>query len=144
MDTNRPGLRAVIDTTVIAYYVLQTEPFTAEVHELWSKLREPLAPSSWQAELANTVWMTIRAGVITAEEGLRRLEFAAQLDIWSISTDSLWLEALSRSVTSGVSVYDTLFVELAARENLPLATYDTKVLAAFPTIARRPAALLKS
>jgi predicted nucleic acid-binding protein len=35
-------------------------------------------------------------------------------------------------------VYDTLFVELAARERLPLATYDRRLLAAYPEIARRP------
>jgi len=41
-----------------------------------------------------------------------------------------------------MAVYDTLFVELASRERLSLATFDSKVLAAFPEIAKRPGALL--
>jgi hypothetical protein len=35
-----------------------------------------------------------------------------------------------------------LFVELASRERLSLATFDSKVLAAFPDIAKRPGALV--
>jgi predicted nucleic acid-binding protein len=41
-------------------------------------------------------------------------------------------------VRTGVSVYDTLFVELAERERAPLVTFDRRLLAACPTIARRP------
>ncbi len=41
-----------------------------------------------------------------------------------------------------MAVYDTLFVELAVREKLPLATFDRKVLKTFPDIASRPGDLL--
>jgi predicted nucleic acid-binding protein len=41
-----------------------------------------------------------------------------------------------------VAVYDTLFVELASRERLPLATFDGRVLSAFPEIAKRPGELV--
>ncbi|HEY7392162.1 MAG TPA: hypothetical protein VH640_26825 [Bryobacteraceae bacterium] len=47
-----------------------------------------------------------------------------------------------RSHQSGVAVYDTLFVELAARERLPLATFDGALIKAFPKIAARPAVLM--
>ncbi len=43
-----------------------------------------------------------------------------------------------RPIESGVSVYDTLFVELAARSSCPLLTFDKAVVKAFPEIARRP------
>jgi len=49
---------------------------------------------------------------------------------------------LLRAHQSGVAVYDTLFVELAARERLPLATFDAALLRVFPNIAARPAALV--
>jgi predicted nucleic acid-binding protein len=54
----------------------------------------------------------------------------------------LWHGALERAVQSGVAVYDTVFVELAIRENLPLVTFDAKVLAAFPDVAVRPRVLV--
>jgi len=47
-------------------------------------------------------------------------------------------------MASGVAVYDTLFVELAALERIPLATFDRKLLVAFPAIAKRPGDLLRA
>ncbi len=61
-----------------------------------------------------------------------------RLGIASIATGTLCQGALLRSIESGVAVYDTLFVELAARSGCPLATFDAAVLRAFPDIARRP------
>ena len=61
-----------------------------------------------------------------------------RLGIESIATGTLCQGALLRSIESGVAVYDTLFVELAARSGCPLATFDAAVLRAFPDIARRP------
>src|SRR6202171_2808598 len=90
-----------------------------------TQLRKPIAPALWEAELANVVWMAIRSGILPAREGPRRLA--------------------SRSrprLKSGMAVYDTLFVELAIRERLPLATFDVKALAAFPATAKRPGVLL--
>jgi predicted nucleic acid-binding protein len=51
---------------------------------------------------------------------------------------TLWQGALLRSIESDVAVYDTLFIELAHRERLSLATFDRKLIRAFPAIARRP------
>ncbi len=48
-----------------------------------------------------------------------------------------------RSLASGIAVYDTLFVELAARRSCRLATFDKGVLNAFPDIAIRPRDLLR-
>jgi predicted nucleic acid-binding protein len=46
-----------------------------------------------------------------------------------------------RSQDSNIAVYDTLFVELAVREQLSLATFDRALLRAFPDIAVRPGAV---
>jgi predicted nucleic acid-binding protein len=43
-----------------------------------------------------------------------------------------------RAIEAGVSVYDTLFVELAARSACQVVTFDKAMLKAFPDIARRP------
>jgi predicted nucleic acid-binding protein len=42
-----------------------------------------------------------------------------------------------------VSPYDTLFVALAQRQDLPLATFDKQVLKVFPNVAVRPKDLAK-
>jgi len=41
-----------------------------------------------------------------------------------------------------LAVYDTLFIELAEQEGTFLATFDEKVLKAYPAIAKRPGELM--
>jgi predicted nucleic acid-binding protein len=132
---------AVVDTNVVAYYLLGTEPFLDEVRQFWRAVEEAWAPVHWEAELANAVWMAVRTGVLPSDEGHQKLDLAARLGIQSVPNRSLWQPALTRSVNSGAAVYDTLFVELAVQRNLPLATFDKNILRKFPEIAKRPNAL---
>ena len=134
-------MKAVVDTNVVAYYLLGTEPFVEEVRQFWRTLEEASAPTHWEAELANAVWMAVRMGVLPAEEGHQKLDMAARLGIESVAPRSLWQPALTRALSSGAAVYDTLFVELAVRRRLPLATFDKNVLKKFPEIAHRPRSL---
>jgi predicted nucleic acid-binding protein len=131
-------VKAVVDTNVVAYYLLGTEPFVEEVRLFWRKVDEACAPTHWEAELANAVWMAVRAGVLPTDEGHQKLDLAARLGIESVANRSLWQPALTRALSSGAAVYDTLFVELAVQRSLPLATFDKNVLKKFPEIAHRP------
>jgi predicted nucleic acid-binding protein len=137
-------VNAVVDTNVVAYYLLGTEPFAEETRRFWRAVVLPMAPTLWAADLANTVWMAVRNGVLAREEGHRRLDFAARLRIRSVSPRVLWQGALARSIAADVAVYDTLFVELAARRRLPLVTFDARILKAFPDIALRPDAFVRT
>jgi predicted nucleic acid-binding protein len=134
-------VKAVVDTNVVAYYLFGTEPFVEEVRQFWRTVDEACAPAHWEAELANAVWMAVRTGVLTTEEGHQKLDLAARLGIESAANRSLWQPALTRALSSGAAVYDTLFVELAVQRSLPLATFDRNVLKKFPEIAYRPDSL---
>lgn len=134
-------MTAVVDTNVVAYYLLGTQPFLEEVRQFWRTVDEVWAPDHWEAELANAVWMSVRAGVLPTEEGHQKLDLAARLGIQSVPNRSLWQPALTRAIDSGAAVYDTLFVELAAQRKLPLATFDRNILKRFPAIAKRPVSL---
>ncbi len=131
-------MKAVIDTNVVAYLLLGTETFVDEARACFEHVVTPLAPAHWEAELTNVVWMAVRAGVLPAAEGPVRLGWARRLGIESIATATLCQGALLRAIESGVSAYDTLFVELAARSACSLLTFDKALLKAFPDIARRP------
>jgi predicted nucleic acid-binding protein len=131
-------MKAVVDTNVVAYLLLGTDTFVDEARRCFEAVTDPLAPAHWEAELTNVVWMAIRTGVLSAQEGLVRLGLARRLGIESIAPATLCQGALLRAVTAGVSVYDTLFVELAVRAGCPLVTFDKAVLRAFPDVARRP------
>ncbi len=136
-------MRAVVDTNVVAYLLLGTEDFARESGRFIGALDEGMAPAVWEAELANAVWMAVRQGVMPLDEGGKRLTAAARLRIRSVSNQSLWHGALVRGVRAGIAVYDALFVELAVRETLPLATFDRAILSAFPGVASRPGALVQ-
>jgi predicted nucleic acid-binding protein len=131
-------LIAVVDTNVVAYYLLGTEPFLEEARRYWRAIREAWAPSHWEVELANTIWMAVRAGVLLRDDGHLKLDIAAQLGVRTAPIRPLWQPALAASLASGVSVHDTLFVELAAQQDLKLATFDKELLRKFPAIAVRP------
>jgi len=131
-------VKAVIDTNVVAYLLLGTEAFADEARAVIASVANPVAPAHWEAELTNVVWMAVRSGILPPEDGPVRLSLARRLGIESVATATLCQGALLRSVASGVSVYDTLFVELAARTGCRLVTFDKAVLKAFPDIALRP------
>ena len=131
-------MTAVVDTNVVAYLLLGTTAFVHESRRCFEQVATPLAPAHWEAELANVLWMAVKAGVVSAADGPARLSLARRLGIESIATSTLSQGALLRAIESGVSVYDTLFVELAARSSCPLVTFDKALLKAFPDIACRP------
>jgi predicted nucleic acid-binding protein len=131
-------MKAVVDTNVVAYLLLGTKSFVDEARHCFESVTDPVAPAHWEAEVTNVLWMAVRAGVLPAEEGPVRLGLARRLGIESVATSTLCQGALLRAITTSVSVYDTLFVELASRIRAPLVTFDKAVLRAFPDIARRP------
>ena len=131
-------MKVVVDTNVVAYLLLGTEGLVEEAKACFSTVSNPIAPAHWEAELTNVVWMAVRSGVLPPEEGPVRLSLARRLGVESVTTATLCQGALLRSVGSGLAVYDTLFVELAARTGCPLLTFDKAVIKAFPDIAIRP------
>ena len=112
-------MRAVVDANVVAYLLLGTKPFADETRRFLKAVTDVFAPTVWEAELANIVWMAIRHGVVSEEDGLERLRLADGLGVRSVPTRTLWLGALVRSINSGLAVYNTLFVEVAYRERTP-------------------------
>ena len=131
-------MKVVVDTNVVAYVLLGTEGFVDEAKACFNSIANLIAPAHWEAELTNVVWMAVRSGILPPAEGPVRLGLARRLGIESVNTATLCQGALLRSVTSGLAVYDTLFVELAARAACPLLTFDKAVIKAFPDIAIRP------
>ena len=136
-------MKAVVDTNVVAYLMLGTDRFVDEARAFMTALDDAWAPALWEAELANAIWMAVRHKVLPLDEAAKRLTLADGLGIHSVSNRTLWQGALVRAHEAHVAVYDTLFVELAVREQAPLATFDGGVLKAFPSIAVRPGLLLR-
>jgi len=134
--------RFVVDTNILAYYALGTEPFNEELDGFFSMPLELIAPDSWQSEFLNVLWQTIRFQKISLFCGLELLEEVGKLLSWTVPVGSLWREALVAAEECNCSTYDTLFVALAERECCKLLTYDQRMLTVFPKIAKKPTQVL--
>ena len=131
-------MRVVVDTNIIAYFLLGTQLFRHECETFWRAIEEPVAPALWEAELTNVLWMAVRTKILSPPAALHKLDLAVTLGIRTVPVQGLWHGALMRACSANVAAYDTLFVELAEREGCLLATFDKPLLKAFPRIARRP------
>lgn len=90
---------------------------------------EFLVPAIWYGEVANAILRGERKGVVTPAQAA---SFLAELDLADIETetDSPKLRqsvvlALARSY--GLTAYDAMYLELALRRGVPLATFDQKL-----------------
>ena len=79
-------MKAVVDTNVVAYLLLGTEAFAGEAKACFNTVSNPIAPAHWEAELANVVWMAVRAGILPQAEGPVRLGLARRLGVESVAT----------------------------------------------------------
>jgi predicted nucleic acid-binding protein len=100
-------------------------------------------PALWQLEITNALAAVQRRGVLSAaevEEGLRYFEgfLVAQAEIISAFPGMREILRLAREL--GLTSYDALYVDLARREGLPLATLDKRLRGA---AAKAGVALLK-
>ena len=91
-----------------------------------------IVPALWQLEITNVLASVQRRGVLSAaevEQGLRYFEgfLAAQVEIVSAIPGMREILRLARELS--LTSYDALYVDLAGREGVPLATLDKNLRA---------------
>lgn len=131
----------VVDVTVLAYYLIEGESTESAV-----RLREHdpewVAPMLWRSELMNVFWKYLRRGDFDLALALSHMDLAADLmagGSYEVRPD----EVLPLALASGCSTYDSQYVALAERLDVPLVTHDRRVLQAFPARAVLPAELVR-
>lgn len=89
-------------------------------------------PALWPAETANVLLMATRRGRIAKDDWqqIRENLQALPINIDPVSTDRVWGEVLELADTYRISAYDAMYLELALRLRLPLATLDRELAAA--------------
>ena len=137
--------RFVLDASVALAWVVDQnpDPYAALVQQRVRTGERAVVPALWQLEITNVLAAVQRRGVLSAaevDEGLRYFEgfLVAQAEIISAFPGMREILRLAREL--GLTSYDTLYVDLARREGLPLATLDKKLRAA---AAKAGVALLK-
>jgi len=126
----------VVDSSVIVNALVSTAR-TAEVRKARSLDKMWHAPALWRSEIRSALLKHHRAktfSLITAVE----LTLLAEKLVTNSATDLPSDLILSLASESGCSAYDCEFVAVALQLNVPLLTYDRKLLKAFPKIAIHP------
>ena len=134
-------MKLVIDTDVLAAALLGEEGTAALATAVLTGGHELLAPAHWKAELANVVWKAALSGRVAPGAIDEVLTLAAALPITSVDVAELWRGAVASAIEARHPAYDTLFIELAAREETMVVTFDRALRTRFPERALAPASL---
>ena len=86
-----------------------------------------LVPGLFRTEVANALWKYVRAGQLSADGALRRLDEALALGDAEIPDADLLTEALASACRTSHPVYDQLYVILARRHAARLLTRDRRL-----------------
>ena len=124
----------VVDSNILAYLYLPGE-FTEAAEALLESDPDWAAPVLWRSEFRNILAGYLRRGSLSFDQAL-----AIQEEAESLLAGAEY-EVDSRSVMllvqdSDCSAYDCEFVALARQLGTSMVTMDSKLLRAFPQIAR--------
>jgi predicted nucleic acid-binding protein len=137
--------RFVLDASVAVAWVagMPMDPYAASVQAYAQRGGRAIVPFLWLTEVSNGVLMLERRKVLArsdADTGLcdlqRFFDTSAEVDHVTLS----FRQMVDLARTWQLTVYDALYLELARRENAPLATLDKSMRAA---VEKAGLALLK-
>lgn len=123
----------VLDCSVTMAWI-----FRDEATEATDRLREALldtrafVPVLWPIETANALLAATRRGRVAQDEwpGICAHLDALPIEIDQLSASRTWSAALDLADAHALSVYDAMYLELAVRMQMPLATLDRALLGA--------------
>jgi len=130
----------VVDLNVIAYLLIDSDR-TSEVEALLRTDPEWAAPLLWRSEWRNVLAGYLRRGSLDRGAVLECLEAAERVvrEREYLVDSSRVMDLVARS---SCSAYDCEYVALADTLDVPLVTYDRRVLEDFPARAASPASYL--
>ncbi|MEO9061085.1 MAG: type II toxin-antitoxin system VapC family toxin [Nitrosospira sp.] len=127
----------VLDSSVTLAW-LYSDELTPATQQVFNRVTDAGAwvPSLWRLEVANSLQTGVRRGRISAEFRDAALTDLALLNIVSDpDTDTFaWSATLRLAESSGLTLYDAAYLELAQRLTLPLATLDQELRTASSTL----------
>ena len=123
----------VLDCSVTMAWI-----FHDEATEATDRLREALldtrafVPALWPIETANALLVATRRGRVAQDEwpGIRVHLDALPIEVDQVSASRTWSAVLDLANAHALSVYDAMYLELAVRMQMPLATLDRALLGA--------------
>jgi predicted nucleic acid-binding protein len=123
-------VRLVLDSSVTLAWVLGEDASPA-LGQVFDEIADhgALVPSLWRLEVANALSMAVRRNRVGAAY---RDEVLADLSMLPITVDArtdaeAWQATLRLADRFRLTLYDAAYLELAQRQNMPLATLDNEL-----------------
>lgn len=137
--------RLVLDASVGLAWVVDrnADPYAELVQRRVQSGVRAVVPAFWQLEVTNVLAMVERRGVLSpveVDEGLKYFEGFLTTHAEVVSSFTGMREILRLARELRLTSYDSVYIDLALKERLPLATLDKGLRAA---AAKAGVALLK-
>lgn len=118
--------RVVVDASVAVKWFVPEE-LSADAQTLLSAEYELLAPDLLWAELGNALWKKHRRGELDQRTARRLLRDFARVPIEFHASERWTDAALQLAIRQGLTVYDGLYLALAAGSECRLVTADRRL-----------------
>ena len=127
--------RLVVDASVALAWVADrnADPYAGIIQRKLRGGDRAVLPALFQLEIANTLAMVQRRGVLTQQEAEQALAYLEAFIATLAEVDGSFLNARTAFVLAqelGLTAYDAVYIELAKREGIPLVTLDKRLRAA--------------
>jgi predicted nucleic acid-binding protein len=124
-----PRSTAVLDASVAVKWVMAEEHAEAALLLLESGIGLA-APAHWLGEAVNAIWAATRRGDLTEDEARERAATLAEAPIAAVPLGQLAPAAMTIALRLAITIYDSLYLALAERQDATLVTDDRRLLQA--------------
>ena len=127
----------VIDASVLIKWFVP-EIHSAAARRLLSWAHEYFSPDLLFPEVGNVIWTKVRRGELTAALGERLTADISTVAVETVPTRGLLIDAHALAVTTGLTVYGSMYLALAVRLKTEMITADDRLvrtMAAHPMTA---------
>jgi predicted nucleic acid-binding protein len=116
----------VVDASVAVKWAVP-EPFTEQATTLLED-HDLYAPAHWQAEAVNAVWKRVHRRQLTMVDAKECVSLFVDAPVNPVPLTELLEAAMEFAARLRISIYDALYVALAADRQIPLVSDDRELL----------------
>lgn len=123
----------IVDASVALCWLIPGQENPASIATLRQALADGgVVPALWHLEVANQLGRSLRHRTIAQVDLNIAFELIQRIDLHTDSRPWTSVEVVSLMTEYQLTAYDAVYLELAIRLRLPLATFDRELIAAAP------------
>jgi predicted nucleic acid-binding protein len=127
--------RFVLDASVALRWFLDhpVPAYANRLKQVFLKGSRAVVPALWHLEMSNALAFAERRSILTSADVDQAMMDLEQIVAQAVDTDGIVVpvrQSLATARSFQLSAYDAVYLDLARRERLPLATLDAQLRAA--------------